>query len=515
MFRTRAQTPPSLISRSDMISEDKNRLTTGVDANGNKIGIALWEIYSCLRYYKRDTRGNRNLGMVIENGATNLLSKYKPTDFAGDERLESWYKGDGAKDGYFLGYDCYGVKKPHINNSQFILLGADGVPNSNDSANNGAKKIVGIDFAQLVGDWAKTDYVKYRFLDFDGYCQIPANNIFTNGTSPYVSFVSVMNPNGGIAGSAQLRYNWEDIQHEDGKSATLGLKSLLACDGVNSKAYLGVAVYRTLPKTPNSSIVLNKIAIAKIHTAELGTVCPNTGMVEIHNVAFDFQESGIVSGYESSITNGYSNFYIGEKEVKAIPFIAKWSGSEWHFIGLGVTPTNVPTLSASGGSGSTKNNVEITKVVCKLTAVRNSDNTIQIGIANDADFAITVTGRGDLAFQKNNQFYITPADGNSTLRSQSSVRLGVSSNAELELPVTAVSAGTYYASSLMYGRTNSAGYTSPPSSSFSASGKFKVGFTIPYYKRLTTWTYLNGNVEIDPSQITSGNPKTYTITIEP
>jgi hypothetical protein len=150
-----------------------------------------------------------------------------------------------------------------------------------------------------------------------------------------------------------------------------------------------------------------------------------------------------------------------------------------------------------------------------LTAVRNSDNTIQIGIANDADFAITVTGRGDLAFQKNNQFYITPADGNSTLRSQSSVRLGVSSNAELELPVTAVSAGTYYASSLMYGRANSAGYTSPPSSSFSASGKFKVGFTIPYYKRLTTWTYLNGNVEIDPSQITSGNPKTYTITIEP
>ena len=99
-------------------------------------GLQLHQIYSCLGYNKVDQNGNRNLGMVIENGATNLLSKYKPTDFAGSERLESWYKGDGAKDGYFLGYDCYGVKKPHVNSTQFIILGADGVQCSTGKLRN-------------------------------------------------------------------------------------------------------------------------------------------------------------------------------------------------------------------------------------------------------------------------------------------------------------------------------------------------------------------------------------------
>jgi hypothetical protein len=59
------------------ISEDKNRLFTTVK-DGNEIGIALWEIYSCLRYYKRDKRGNRDLGMVIENGVINKWARHKP-----------------------------------------------------------------------------------------------------------------------------------------------------------------------------------------------------------------------------------------------------------------------------------------------------------------------------------------------------------------------------------------------------------------------------------------------------
>jgi hypothetical protein len=67
-----------------MISEDKNRLTTGVDANGNEIGIALWEIYSCLRYYKRDKAGKRNLSLPIQFGGINKWAKCKP--FASPEQ---------------------------------------------------------------------------------------------------------------------------------------------------------------------------------------------------------------------------------------------------------------------------------------------------------------------------------------------------------------------------------------------------------------------------------------------
>lgn len=489
---------------------DKENRRLYVDESSDKGGIALWQIADCLRYYKRDKKGKRNLGTIIKNAEINLLSKYKPTDYPEKVRDEYYYMGDGAKDGYFLGYDCYGVKKPYLTNAQFAMLGANGTPTGN------AGKITGIKFTGLEGGWEKSDIVKYRALDFDGYTHIPATNRFTNSQSAFAVSMSVLNPNGGISGSAQIRYNWEDIVHDDGKTTTLGLKSLLACDGVNDKAYLGVAVYRTQDATPNVGTTLVPIAVAAIHTAPLGTACPNTGMVEIHNVAFEFSADNLISGYESSINNGYTNFYIGEKGIRAVPFIAKWSGSAWCFVGLGVTPyTFSGALTSQGGTGSTRNNVEITKVVCTLTAVRNADGNIQIGIANNNDFAITVTGSGDLAFTKNNKFYITPADSNSTMVQQSGVRLGISDNTELDLPVTAVSAGTYYASSLIYGRTSSAGYTDAPSSIFSASSKFKVGFTIAYYKKLTTWTYLNGSVEIDPSEVTSGNPKTYTITINP
>ena len=449
-----------------------------------------------------------DLGTLCESEEVNLLSKYKPTDYAQPDGGDVFMAGDGSKIGYFLGYDCYGIQKPYLTNSQFILLGSAGIPSGN------AAKLTGIQTGSLVGDWQKSPLVWYRQLDFEGYCHIPAINRFTNGTNPFAVSMAVLNPNGGISASAQMRYNWDDIVHDDGKATTLGLKSLLACDGVNDKAYLGVAVYRTLSKTPNTGVTLTPICVAAIHTAPLGETCPNTGMVEMHNVAFDFNASGLISGYESTVTNGYTNFYIGETGIKAIPFIAKWSGSQWYFVGLGVTPYAFPgNLAASGGAGSTKNTVVITKVVCRLRAVQNADGSITMGIAYNTDFAITVTGSGLLAFRKNNTFYITPADGNSTMVGQSSVRLGVSDDATLDLPGTNVSAGTYYASSLMYGRSSSANYLSAPSSTFRPNGtiKFKVGISIPYYQKLTKWVYLNGSVEVDPANLQSF----YTITIIP
>lgn len=449
-----------------------------------------------------------DLGTLCESEEVNMLSKYKPTDYAQPEGGDSFMYGDGSKNGYFLGYDCYGIQKPYLTNTQFVLLGNAGTPSGE------ASKLTGIQMGGIVGDWQKSPLVWHRQLDFDGYCHVPANNRFTNGVNPFAVSMSVLNPNGGISASAQMRYNWDDIVHSDGKATTLGLKSLLACDGVNDKAYLGVAVYRTLTKTPNTGVALTPLCVAAIHTAPLGETCPNTGLIEMHNVAFDFSASGLISGYESSVTSGYANFYIGETGIKAVPFIAKWSGSQWCFVGLGVTPYSFPgSLVASGGAGSTKNTVVISKVVCRLRAVQNTDGSITMGIASNSDFAVTVSGSGFLAFRKDNAFYITPADGNSTMSSQSSVRLGISDDTTLDLPGTTVSARTYYASSLMYGRTSSANYLSAPSSTFKPNGtiKFKVGISIPYYQKLTTWVYLNGSVEVDPADLQSY----YTITITP
>ena len=61
-----------------MISEDRKRLFT-TEKDGKKIGISLWEIMACLGYYKRDTNGQRNLGMIIKNAPNiNKWAKYKP-----------------------------------------------------------------------------------------------------------------------------------------------------------------------------------------------------------------------------------------------------------------------------------------------------------------------------------------------------------------------------------------------------------------------------------------------------
>lgn len=434
----------------------------------------------------------------------NYLSKYKPTNAKDRFTTASSHQGDGTSDGFFLGYDCYGVTKPYMINTQFIQLGPNGTPTGNPS------KLVNVDFANIEGSWGRSAISVSRMADWNNYTHQPKNNSMTNSSTPFVTICQCTNPNGAIAGSATIRYNWDDIVHEDGKSATLGLKSLLACDGVNTNAYLGVAVYRTLDTTPETGKVLVDIGVAKIHTAPLGTTCPNTGEIYTHNVAFEMDD--LIVGSAGSVTDGYTNFYYGEVGVKAIPFIAKWDGTTWCLIGLGVTPASMPgALVSSGGSGSITNNVAITNIVCRLRAVQES-SAIRFGIASNTDFAITTSGSGMLAFPNGNTFYITPADGNSIMQSQLGVRLGISYDDTLDMPYTQVSAGTYYASSLMYGRTSGASYTSAPTSTFKSyagTAKFKVGITVPYYYNLKKWVYLSGSVEIDPANLQDY----YTITI--
>lgn len=439
----------------------------------------------------------------------NILSKYKPTDSKDVVHTSTSHKGDGTQNGYFWGYNCYGVTKPYVASSQFNVLGANGTP-----ATSG-QKITGFNFTNLVGDWSKSAIVHNRIRDFDGYIHTPQPNNILNGSQQFSASFQCTNPNGAIAATATLRYNWEDVVHSNGKSATLGLKSLLACDGTNTKAYLGVAAYRTLTKTGGTNKTLVPIGVAKIHSAPLGTRCPNTGEINTHHVNFSVDD--LIVGTEGNVTNGYTDFYYGETGITCIPFIAKWTGSVWCLIGLGVTPYVMSgALITTGGSGSTTNTVAITRVVATLTAVKNTDGTITVGLQGNTAFQVTVSGSGFLAFQADNVFYITPADGNSTLQSQTGVRLGTSIDSELDLPGTTVSAGTYQASSLMSGRSSSATYQNPPSSKFkpySNSTPFKVGIQVVYYKGLKTWTYLTGNVEINPSDITTGNSKTYTITI--
>lgn len=66
---------------------DKENRRLYVDESSDKGGIALWQIADCLRYYKRDKNGNRNLGTIIKNADINKWAKYKPVDYKKDSPL--------------------------------------------------------------------------------------------------------------------------------------------------------------------------------------------------------------------------------------------------------------------------------------------------------------------------------------------------------------------------------------------------------------------------------------------
>lgn len=90
--------------------KDNRKLYTTTDASGKKIGISLWEIYDCLRYYKVDQRGNRNLGMVIKNGNINNDSLFRPYKTSKAVLGEGVFK-NGGEDG------LYGYVIPYTENS--------------------------------------------------------------------------------------------------------------------------------------------------------------------------------------------------------------------------------------------------------------------------------------------------------------------------------------------------------------------------------------------------------------
>lgn len=435
----------------------------------------------------------------------NLLSKYKPTNFKGYIASDQYYKGDGSDNGYFLGYDCYGIKKPYYKESNLVQLGANGTPNDTVTLIVGASSS---SLQKLSSKWTHSMNNYYRLNDYNNYASSPKRNNITYSTQPFSVNWQGRNPNGGIELSATLRYSWDDTIHPDGKSATLGLKSILACDGVNTNAYLGCIAFRTQTVTPNLKKPLAPIFCAIIHRSPLGTTCSNTGEIITHNVYGLVH--GVTEGTESSISNGHTKFYQGETNVAVIPFIAKWTGTTWCLIGLQTTPQYM-TMSTTGGSGSVSNNVAITKIVAKISAFKDtSTGRVKFGFANDSDFTITVSGNGALAFTKNNSFGITPTDGNSTMINQSFVTLGKGIHEDTGYPYINVTNGsTYRASDIMNGRSSNATWQSPPMSEFTANTPFKIGIQVPYYKNLKTLTYLSGSVTVDPSNLQSS----YTITI--
>lgn len=245
-----------------MAVDSTGKIFTMADSNTETLGELLRQLGTILGVGPRPD-GRYYLSDMCQAGSVNELSKYKPTDSKDVINTVTSHKGDNTQDGYYLGYNCYGVAKSYLTDGSLGAIGPNGVPNAGNA-------VRGLRFATLDAKWSLAPIVYNRVRDFDGYSHVASNNGWTQSTKPFVVSMSGTNPNGAIAASATLRYNWEDIVNPDGESVTLGLKSLLACDSVNTKAYLGVAAYRTLEKSTGAGIILTPLAVARIHDTPLG-----------------------------------------------------------------------------------------------------------------------------------------------------------------------------------------------------------------------------------------------------
>jgi hypothetical protein len=177
------------------ISEDKNRLFTTVK-DGNEIGIALWEIYSCLRYYKKDKAGKRNLSLPIQFGDINKWAKHKPFrcgkwNFATEEERDADRKE--AHQGLNIPTAANaGITstrgKTYLGELAYRALSVAGTPNWEYLRPRGVTDVYNEPF---------------RVLDFDGYNHLAKQPFDTKGSINNSGTMMLLPP----AGNTEVKVN--------------------------------------------------------------------------------------------------------------------------------------------------------------------------------------------------------------------------------------------------------------------------------------------------------------------
>lgn len=135
-----------------------------VDKESDKGGIALWQIADCLRYYRRDKNGNRNLGTIIKNADINKWAKNKSFRHP-NVNFDTEEERDAAR------------KEAHQGLAMPTAVNAANIEASDADAYTYLNMLV---YQMLhVGGVPNWDYLRprglatynepYRVLDFDGY----------------------------------------------------------------------------------------------------------------------------------------------------------------------------------------------------------------------------------------------------------------------------------------------------------------------------------------------------------
>lgn len=81
--------------------KENRRLYIEEKADGTKVGIALWEIADCIRDYRVNKKGNRDVGLLCTSDKINPMAIYRPIPYNSTEPINK-----GQRQGARYGMEC-------------------------------------------------------------------------------------------------------------------------------------------------------------------------------------------------------------------------------------------------------------------------------------------------------------------------------------------------------------------------------------------------------------------------
>lgn len=290
-------------------------------------GVQLWQIYSCLGYNKVDQNGNRNLGMVITNGAINKWAKCKPFRFG------KWnYASDSERDA--------DRKEMH----QGLLMTT--AENAGVTSTKGKTYLADLAYRALnVAGTPNWEYLRprgvtdvynepFRTLDFDGYNHL--------AEQPFNTYCSI-NKGGNMtqlppAGITELKVN---------RFVTDGLRFALKMNNNNVDISMADLLYGNdanhyffvVEKYKNTGRGEGTNYYEFSEPSELLKASTNIASIEQHGGS-----SIIDYSLKAEDDNKQTQFVIGVNEYESDSDTAKLVGRGRGFLAPFSAPSNIPFL---------------------------------------------------------------------------------------------------------------------------------------------------------------------------
>lgn len=469
-----------------------------------------------------------DLKSLATHSKLNVLSKYKPTDYAYNFVLPSdtnawnnFWRGKAKYDssdslyvgcGMIVPYFSIPASKTSLANNNHTLdrdLGVAGgsidsywIGDMTDIKNS---NMISTDYSNgaTMPKWTKIPPSAGQLVEFLYYT---SRSPVYNKTASLPFTLSVAMPqsqgNATLDPSAQITYNYNDVKVTTGSDSAywLGVKSLFGCDAGDGGADLGVGVKRKFGVIVcNTNSSRKYVLISNSNTVQMDDDPTHgvTGLDYIKNVGGNV--------FANMVGNDKPYFHNGDK-VNVIPVIIAKSNadSKYYFFTLGLGSV-VPIYNFQLGEAPAAQSIHVRRITFKLSYQYVESRTFDFYIANESDVKIyaasttgTFTSGANHLYFVSNYLQITPADTTGNAIDVKTATLGVNA------PDTNIyrysvldtanhqSPATFYADRLLSAYWGRNYFRSRIH--FSGSGtSAKVGLTIPIYHRTNMQAALSGN----------------------